>query len=251
MNIVIIEDEPLAAERLEELINEIDPLITIKAKIPSIKEATLYLQNNVPDLIFLDIQLSDGKSFKILEDVQIESPIIFTTAFDQFAVKAFKFNSIDYLLKPIRKDELAASILKYKKLSASRGLDMQALVETLRSNEIKYKNRFLIQFGQRIKTVNIDEIAFFFAMEKNVFIKTFDKAEYPVDFSLDKLEEIIDPADFFRINRKMIINLKSIKNMIPYSRSRIKVETTPTPPTGIDAIVSIERTSRFKQWLDN
>ncbi len=250
MKAIIIEDEKLASERLEELINDIDPSIEISAKLTSIEQSVRYLKHNKPDLIFLDIQLEDGISFSIFEKVTVDSPIIFTTAYDQYAIKAFKLNSIDYLLKPIKKDELRDSLHKYKNFKSPFAFDLEEIRKIFQNKEISYKKRFLIQYGQKIKKIETDEIAYFFAMEKNVFLVTSSGNTFPLDYTLDKLQEIIDPEKFFRINRKMIISFKSIKNLIPYSRSRIKIELNPPEPKDIEALVSVERISSFKEWMN-
>lgn len=250
MKTIIIEDEKLAAERLEELINEIDPSIEISAKLPSVDQSVKYLKQNKPDLIFLDIQLEDGLSFSIFDKVEIDVPIIFTTAYDQYAIKAFKLNSIDYLLKPIKKDELRESLNKYKNIKTSYLMDFEEIIKSIQSKEISYKKRFLIQYGQKIKKVEIEEVAYFYAMEKNVFLTTSSGNTFPIDFTLDKLQEIIDPEKYFRINRKMIVGFDAIKNMIPFSRSRIKIELHPPEPKDVEALVSVERSSAFKEWMD-
>ena len=250
MKALIIEDEKLAAERLEELIHEIDPSIVISAKLKSIEQSIKWLKQNKPDLIFLDIQLEDGLSFLIFDKVEIDAPIIFTTAYDQYAIKAFKLNSIDYLLKPIKKDELRESLNKYKNIKTSYLMDFEEIIQSIQSKEVSYKKRFLIQYGQKIKKVEAEEIAYFYAMEKNVFLTTLSGNTYPIDYTLDKLLEILDSEKFFRINRKMIIGFDSIKNMIPFSRSRIKIELNPAAPKDIEALVSVERSSFFKEWMD-
>jgi DNA-binding LytR/AlgR family response regulator len=250
MKTIIIEDEKLAQERLEALINEVDPSIEICAKLSSVDASVKWLINNKPDLIFLDIQLEDGLSFVIFEKMQIDIPVIFTTAYDQYAIKAFKLNSIDYLLKPIRKSELQESLNKFKNLKSSYIRDFEYVFQSIVNKEVSYKKRFLVQFGQKIKKVEIEEIAYFYAMEKNVFMTTNSGSIFPVNYSLDKLIEVLDPENFFRINRKMIISFNSINNMIPYSRSRIKIELNPAAPKEIEALVSVERSASFKQWLD-
>lgn len=250
MKTIIIEDEKLAAERLEELIHEIDPSVEISAKLTSVEQSIEYLKQNKPDLIFLDIQLEDGLSFSIFEKVDIEVPIIFTTAYDQYAIKAFKLNSIDYLLKPIKKDELRESLNKYKNIKSSYLMDFEEIVKSIQNKEISYKQRFLIQYGQKIKKVEINEVAYFYAMEKSVFLTTSSGNTLPIDYTLDRLQEAIDPKKFFRINRKMIVSFGAIKNMIPFSRSRIKIELTPPEPKDVEALVSVERASDFKEWMD-
>ena len=250
MNAIIIEDEKLAAERLEGLLKDIDPFINVTAKLTSIDESVKWLSQNKTELIFLDIQLSDGLSFAIFDRVKVDTPIIFTTAYDQYAIRAFKLNSVDYLLKPIKKKELSESIAKIKQLRSALLTDFEEILKTFNSKEKEYKKRFLIQYGQKIKKVETKDIAYFYAMDKNVFIVTFDKSTYPADQSLDKLQEIIDPDKYFRINRKLLINCDAIKNMIPFSRSRIKIDLDPPAPKEIDALVSVERSHDFKAWMD-
>ena len=250
MKTVIIEDEKLAQERLEELINQIDSSIEVDAKITSVENSVKWLKKNKPDLIFLDIQLEDGLSFEIFDKVTIDVPVIFTTAYDQYAIKAFKLNSVDYLLKPIRKAELEEALNKHKNIKTSYLRDFEYVFKSIMNKEVSYKKRFLVQYGQKIKKVETGDIAFFYAMEKSVFMTTFEKSNYPVNYSLDKLTEVLDPEKFFRINRKMIINFDSIKNMIPFSRSRIKIELNPPAPKEVEALVSVERASSFKDWLD-
>jgi DNA-binding LytR/AlgR family response regulator len=250
MKTIIIEDEKLAAERLEELIHEIDSSIEVTAKLTSIEQSIKWLKQNKPDLIFLDIQLEDGLSFSIFEKVDADVPIIFITAYDQYAIKAFKLNSLDYLLKPIKKDELRESLNKYKNIKSSYLVDFEEIIRNIQAKDIGYKKRFLIQYGQKIKKVEVDEAAYFYAMEKSVFLTTLTGNTYPIDYTLDKLQEILNPEKFFRINRKMILKFDAIKNMIPYSRSRIKIELTPPEPNDVEALVSVERASAFKEWMD-
>ena len=218
--------------------------------LASVEQSIKWLKNNKADLIFLDIQLEDGLSFSIFDKIKIDTPIIFTTAYDQYAIRAFKLNSIDYLLKPIKKTELTESLQKFNNVKTPYLMDYKEIFESILKKEISYKKRFLIQYGQKIKKVDTDEIAYFYAMEKNVFLTTFQKSSYPIDYTLDKLMEIIDPEKYFRINRKLIVNVKSIKNMIPYSRSRIKLVLEPAEAKEIEALVSVERSSDFKKWMD-
>ncbi len=249
MNVLIIEDEKLAAERLEELLIEVDPQLKVVDILRSVSASINWLKKNKADLIFLDIQLEDGLSFLIFEKINIDAPIIFTTAYDQYAIKAFKLNSIDYLLKPIKKNELAESLSKLKRIKSSYLMNFEDIIKSLRNKENNYKKRFLIQYGQKIKKLEVNKIAYFYAMEKSVFADTFSGNSYPVDYTLDKLQQIIDPEEFFRINRKMIINFDAIKSMIPYSRSRIMIELNP-PNKNIEALVSVERSASFKEWMD-
>ncbi len=250
MNVVIIEDEKLAAERLAEMLTEIDSSIHIIARLTSVAEAVEWLKNHSADLLFVDIQLSDGLGFSIFEQVSVDTPIIFTTAYDEYAVKAFQLNSVHYLLKPIRKSELEQSLAKFKRLRQPSQPDIESLLKALKGETVEYKKRFLIQFGEQIENIHTKNIAYFYAMEKSTFLTTFDRQTYPLDLSLDKIVPQLDPELFFRINRKMIINLGAIKKMIAFSRSRVKIDLQPPAPRGIDPVVSVERSADFKRWLD-
>lgn len=250
MKVVIIEDEKIAADHLEGLIREIDPGITILGRIESIKKAVDWFRNNSTDLIFLDIHLSDGTSFKIFEQIEIKTPVIFTTAYDQYAIKAFNLNSIDYLLKPIEKEHLKHSIDKYKELYLSKqqsDIDFNALLIALGKKQ-DLQERFLIQSGRRIKTVKIGEIAYFYSTGKDTFLCTWDNKNYSLDYSLEKLETIVDPDKFFQINRKFIVHLDSIKNMFVLSKSRLKLEIEPKPDE--DTLVSFNKSAEFRKWLN-
>ncbi len=250
MNIVIIEDEKLAAERLCDLIADIDPGIRVMDTLESVSRSVAWLQRHEPDLIFMDIKLADGLCFDIFDQIKVKTPVIFTTAYDQYAIKAFKLNSVDYLLKPLRKRELQDAIDKYRTLQSTIQPDFESLLQALKERNPEYKKQFLIQVGDRIITVTTNRIAYFYAMEKYVFCNTFDKHSYTLDFSLDRLQQILDPNQFFRINRQMIINIDAIGGMVAFSRARIKVELTPPEPGNLKALVSTERSPAFKAWLD-
>ena len=217
----------------------------------SIKESVKWLFQNTAELIFLDIQLSDGISFKIFEQVTVSTPVIFTTAYDQYAIKAFQLNSISYLLKPVRKSELAESLQKFRSLKSAFSIDFDALMAQLQGREPDFKKRFLIQIGEKIKKVEVTEIAYFYILEKGVYIKTFSGKSLPVDFTLDKLETIVNPAFFFRINRKYLVNMDAISNMIAFSRGRVKLELKPKADDEFNTIVSIDRSADFKRWLSS
>lgn len=251
MKAIIIEDETLAAERLEKLLKEVAPEIAVEAKLGSIKESVKWLSKNKVDLIFLDIQLSDGLSFSIFNQINVNIPIIFTTAFDQYAVKAFQLNSVSYLLKPIRKSELAESLQKYKSLKTAYNIDFKELLDTMGVQTNAYKKRFLIQIADKFKKIEIEEVSYFCACDKSVFMRTQDGASYGIDQSLDALESQLDPELFFRINRGYIISLKSIHQMISWSRSRVKLILNPEPEGKEEVVVSIDRSGDFKKWLNN
>jgi DNA-binding LytR/AlgR family response regulator len=250
MDVVIIEDEKIAAEKLERMLFRIDPAIQVKAKIESIKKSISWLMKNPVDLIFLDIQLSDGLSFSIFNQVQINTPIIFTTAYDQFAIKAFQLNSIAYLLKPIRINDLKTSLHKYQTLKSSYTIDFDKLLKQIQGKAPDYKKRFFIQIGDKLTKIDVTEVAYFYVYQKSVYLKTFKGNAYPLEFSLDKLEGILHPNDFFRINRKYLIRIDSILKMRALSRSRVQIDLTPEPENKFETIVSIERASNFKKWLD-
>ncbi|MGK7394904.1 MAG: LytR/AlgR family response regulator transcription factor [Candidatus Cyclobacteriaceae bacterium M3_2C_046] len=247
---VIIEDEPLAAERLEKMIRETAPELEIVATIGSVKKALGWFARYTADLIFLDIQLSDGLSFSIFDHYQLKVPVIFTTAYDQYAIKAFQLNSVDYLLKPIRQSELRQSLDKLNSLRTAYAIDFSDLMDTIKNQQPAYKRRFLLQFGETIKKVEASEIAYFFALDKGVFMRTFSGQTFPVDSTLDKLELQMDPLRYFRINRKYMINIESINKMVAYSRGRIKLYLKPDPGHLDDPVVSIERSADFKNWLN-
>jgi len=250
MKVLIIEDESLAAGKLEKMLLEIDPSITVIGKLVSIKESVRWLMQNSADIIFLDIQLSDGISFSIFEQVAVNTPVIFTTAYDQYAVRAFQLNSISYLLKPIRKSDLAESLNKYRSLKAVFSIDFESLMAQLQGKEPGFKKRFMIQMGEKIRKIEVPEIAWFYVLGKSVWLRTFQGNSYPVEFSLDRLEAILDPAVFFRINRGYLVSIDSISNMTAWSRGRIKLELKPKSDNELDTIVSIDRSAAFRKWLN-
>ncbi len=251
MNVVIIEDEKFAAEKLADMLHEIDPKINVSAKLGSITESVKWLMQNSADLIFLDIQLSDGISFSIFEQVTVNTPIVFTTAYDQYAIKAFQLNSISYLLKPIRKKDLEESLQKYQSLKSAFSIDFEMLLANIQGREPDYKKRFLIQIGEKIRKIEVSETAYFYVLDQGIYLQTFEGKSYPVEFTLDKLETLLNPELFFRINRKFLVNMDSISKMVAYSRGRVKLELKPKPDEDFDTIVSIERSSDFKKWLNS
>jgi DNA-binding LytR/AlgR family response regulator len=253
MKVVIIEDEAFAALRLKKMIFDFNPDIIIMAELESVAESVKWFKTNPePDLIFLDIHLEDDLSFAIFDQVNISSPVIFTTAFDEYAIKAFKLKSIDYLLKPIVHEELAAALKKYEQYSGlhSNAVDLQSLYNLLTNKDNKYRERFSISVGTKIKLFEVSEIAYFFSLDKGIYLRTFQGNSCNLDFTLDKLEEMLDPKLFFRINRKYLVNIRSIANMVAWSRSRIKLELKPKADDEIDTVVSIDRSGEFKKWLN-
>ena len=250
MKIVIIEDEEYAARRLENMLFAFDPTVLVEAKLQSVKESVAWLITHPqPDLIFLDIQLEDDLSFAIFEQVQVRSKIIFTTAFDEYAIKAFKHNSIDYLLKPINQAELENAINKYRswKAETSSVIDATMLRDLMRP-QATYRERFMVSVGDKLKAIYVADIAYFFSAAGITFVVMHSKAQYSVDFSLDNLKEMLNPKDFFRVNRQYFIGLKSIDKVVVYPKSRLKLVLN--PPIDADLFVSIDKASEFKQWMD-
>lgn len=251
MKVLIIEDEKLAAGHLSDLIKKYDNEINIEAHIDSVKRSVEWFQNNNhPDLAFFDIQLGDGLSFEIFERTEVNCPIIFTTAFNEYAIKAFKVNSVDYLLKPVDFGELKAAMEKYKKnfageASYENNIAYENLLNMLTEN---YKQRFVIKVGEHIKSIRVSDILYFYSMEKATFLHSADDRNYVIDYSVEQLENLLDPKMFFRINRKYLISMNSISDIISYSNSRLKVELKDSEE--MDAIVAREKVAKFKQWLD-
>ncbi|MEA3476924.1 MAG: LytTR family DNA-binding domain-containing protein [Bacteroidota bacterium] len=250
MKVLIIEDEKIAANNLETMLHQIDVNIDVQSKIDSIEESVKWLSNNTAELIFLDIHLADGLCFKIFEQIEIKTPIIFTTAYDQYAIRAFKVNSIDYLLKPIDIQQLEQSLEKFRELNQVQNvktIDFDALIKFY-NNRIKYQERFIVRYAQKIKSIKTDDIAYFYIDTESVFLCTKSHNNYPIEYSLDKLENIINPKDFFRINRQFIVNISSIENMYSLSKSRIEIEVKPKHDNEI--VVSHKRMSDFRKWLN-
>ncbi len=249
MNILIIEDEEPASSRLEKLLRDIEPSVNILEVIVSVKSAIKFFkENKCPDLVLIDIQLADGISFDIFKEVKVDCPLIFTTAFNQYALDAFKLNSIDYLLKPVKKDELAAAIMKFKKQEIQKpGVNMNELLEFFNTKKNEYQKRLIVRFGEQIKAIDIENVVYFFVENKITYLYTKNKLQYPVDHNLDELEKIIDPQIFFRINRQFIVNINAIEKMVTYSKARVKI--TLNPPSPQETVVSAERSADFKIWL--
>ncbi len=251
--VLVIEDEKPAAEWLRQLIRKFDSQISILAVIDSVSGATEWFQqNSAPDLVFMDIQLADGISFEIFERVKVPCPVIFTTAYEEYAVKAFKVNSVDYLLKPIAYPELESAFQKFGDQQKSAQINPSVTVELL--NKVKemllkqYKTRFIIKVGEHLKSIPVEDILFFYSLEKATFLCTSDFKTYLIDFSLDRVSEMVDEHQFFRINRKYILSNKSITDIVVYSNSRLKIKLKKTDEESI--IVSRDKVAAFKEWLD-
>lgn len=249
MEVVIVEDEQLAAEKLQGLIRNAAPDCEVIQILESVEEAVNWFSANpAPDLVFMDIQLDDGTSFEIFEEISIEAPIIFTTAFDQYALRAFKVNSVDYLLKPIDKDELARALVKFKKIYNEKG-DFEAKVSMLIEQlSHKYKTRFFIRVGTRFQSIPVTCICAFFVEERSTFLKTLEGKTYDLDYSLDQLQTLVDPRQFYRVNRNFLINISCINDIVSYSTNRLKLRLSVGFEEGI--IVSRDKVSDFKHWMD-
>lgn len=246
---VIVEDEKPAARRLQRMLEKLD--VQVIATLNSVEEASFwFLKNNHPDLIFLDIQLSDGLSFEIFENVEIDCCIIFTTAYDEYALQAFKLNSIDYLLKPIDEEELQAAIDKFRRTrhSSPSSFDLKNLKNLLNLPTSDYRKRFSIQVGQHLKLINTEEVSCFYSENKGTYLHTTGNRSYFLDSSLDKLDPELDPENFFRVSRKFIIRMKDIADIITYSNQRLEVKLQHYDAQQI--IVSRERVKDFKEWLE-
>ena len=250
MKTIIIEDEKPAARLLQRKLAKLG--IEAGEMLHSVEEAVSWFSKNEhPDLIFLDIQLSDGLSFEIFDKIEIKSAVIFTTAYDEYALKAFKLNSVDYLLKPIDEDDLEVAVTKFKvRLPKQETLQFDfEQIKKMLSNpfEENYKKRFTVKIGQHLKVILIDEIECFFSENKGTYIHTFDDRNYLIESTLEVLEQELDPKNFYRISRKFIIPLKAIKEILLYSNSRLKVILPSYKEE--EVIVSREKVSDFKNWI--
>lgn len=241
MNAIIIEDEPLAVAELEKILRETAPDIHIAAQLDSVRESVAWLKTNQTDLIFSDIHLGDGQSFEIFKQVEIKVPVIFITAYDEYALQAFKSQGADYILKPFDKEEIGQAIQKIRNWTGQ--------TSSIIPVPDGYQERFLVQIGTKMKSVQAAEVAYFMADGKYLMLYTSDGNGYIVDQTMANIENRLNPKMFFRINRKFIINYTAIKEMIRYSGSRIKIILSPAPPEDIEAIVSTERVKGLRQWL--
>ncbi len=250
MNAVIIEDEKLSAEHLATLLKKTDKDVTVVATFDSVKKTIEALQKGLnADILFVDIHLADGLSFEIFEKVNIETPVIFTTAYDEYAIRAFKFNSIDYLLKPIGLGDLKAALEKYNKLHSEKTtFPFHELASVYQTINKQHKNRFMVKMGETIVSIKAEEIGHFIAEEGIVLLTTKNEKRYPIDYTLDQLEGLMDAKSFFRINRKVIVNINAIQKISTYFNSRLKIASPALQED--DCVVSRERVNDFKLWLD-
>lgn len=257
MNVLIIEDEKLTAQRLENLLHTIDPTIRVLAQIPSVAETVRWFETHPMadlDLVFMDIHLEDDLGFRIIEQVKLITPIVFTTAYDEYTLQAFKANSIDYLLKPIDYDELVAAIEKYKAFRwafsepAPPMPDFSAVLNLLgQARPTAYKERFMITVGTKIRSIETAGIAYFFFEAKATFLTTRDGQNFALEYSLDKLVSLLDPRQFFRVNRSFLVSLAAIRTIHAFSGGKLKLELEPKARQ--EVFVSGDRITDFKAWL--
>ncbi len=254
LKVLIIEDEQGAYDNLTRFLKRIDPTIHVLDWLKSVDTSVEWLQNNdFPDLIFQDIQLSDGNSFDIFNEVDVTCPIIFTTAYDQYALKAFELHSIDYLLKPISKARLEKALDKFHQMHQAKPnnslQDLSAITQLIQQVQQKdnYKDRFLVKKASQLISIPVEKIAFFYVDEITV-LTTLDNKKFTVNYSLDKLEALLNPKDFFRLNRKIIAQYPAIDHSVRYSDTKLKVNLKPVPP--FEIIISKEKATKFKAWLE-
>ncbi len=256
VNVLLVEDEELAARRLIKMLTETDPRIHVVDTTPSVEASVTYLQtNSPPDLIFMDIELADGQSFEIFEQTPVAAPVIFTTSYDEYAIKAFKVNSIDYLLKPIKQTELEASLQKFHQLNQRAEpapiplVTIDALVEQLRqqTQPATYRHRFLVRYLSQWLPIDVSEIVYFHSEERVTLFRTAKGQKFSLDYTLDELETMLDPIQFFRANRQFIVHIKSVQQIHPYFNNKLKLILNPSPTE--DVLVSRERATEFKKWM--
>jgi DNA-binding LytR/AlgR family response regulator len=251
---LIIEDEKPAAEHLQRLINQVDIKIDIVRVITSVDEALLWFENNpLPDLIFLDVQLSDGLSFEIFNHINITCPVIFTTAYEEYAIKAFRVNSIDYLLKPIAIDDLKKAIIKftsfnYNFVNTYNQTLKHKVDQVMKLLTYNYKSRFVVNAGMHIRSVEVEKINLFYSLEKSTFLLDDTGKSYDIDYSLEQIEKLTDPKQFFRISRKYIANINAITDIISYTSSRLKLKIACSADD--DILVSRSKLAEFRRWLE-
>lgn len=261
MTAFIVEDEPLAAKRLTDLLQRQQPPVQVLATAGSVEAAAVLLETAAapPDVLFLDIHLADGLSFELFDRVPVRCPVIFTTAYDQYALRAFKVNSIDYLLKPIDEEELQGALHKLRDLRAAAPAATPApafdpallaqVLQQLQPQQSQYKKQFVVKVGEHLKVIPIEQVSYFFSLEKATFVQTRENRRFVLDQTLEQLEKLLDPQQFFRLNRAYLVHHGAIQDIIHYTNSRLKTTLAPASPEG-DVLVSRERVSAFRAWLD-
>ncbi|MBC3787576.1 LytR/AlgR family response regulator transcription factor [Spirosoma utsteinense] len=255
MNVLIIEDEARTARQLERMLKKYDPAIQVMAQLPSVSEAVAWFsqqgsgQMPLPDLAFMDIHLEDGLAFSIFDQTRLTLPVIFTTAYEEYMIKAFKVNSIDYLLKPVDYDELAAALDKFRIIRQQPGLpDLNALLALIQKpKEPNFKERFMVSLGTKIRSVEVADIAYFFSEEKATFLATKEGMSLPLDYSLDQLSGMVNPAQFFRANRQFLVARTAIQTIHTFSAGKLKLDLVPVARH--ELFVSLSRVTEFKDWL--
>jgi len=256
MNVLIVEDEALAVEKLRSTLHAVEPTAAVIGITASIKSTVEWLKTHPePDLILMDIELSDGQSFEIFRQVPVKSPVIFTTSYDEYAIKAFKVNSIDYLLKPVEEEDLKAAMQKYRDVHQPHStrlatFDVSNLVKELQAQLRKkdYRDRFLVKLGQRYVTVDVLDIAYFFVDGRLYHFVTWEGKKYSIDYTMDELEKMLEPKIFFRANRGFLINLKSVAQIHTYFNGKLKLKLKPDVVKD-DVVISKERAGDFKKWM--
>lgn len=253
MKVMILEDENRAVNHLKRLIHEVAPEMEVISSFDTVRDAVQALEKGpMPGLVFSDVQLADGLSFEIFRQVEVTCPIIFTTAYDSYAIEAFSTNGIDYLLKPIEEERLRQAIHKVRQFSPSGSQAELAFLKNLAAlsdhgARKASKSRFMIRVGEKIRSIGVEEVLVFYSLERSSFLRTREHRNYPVDYTMDELEGMLDPARFFRVNRKFIVAIEACSQIIAYTNSRLKIELQ-----GVDEeiIVARERVRDFKAWLD-
>ena len=252
MRVLIVEDESLAVTRIKGLLEKYEKKTEIVGELHSVKSVVNWFkENSAPDVILMDIHLEDGLSFQSFEEVQIDTPIIFTTAYDEYLINAFRYNGVDYLLKPVEFGELSASLEKFQKYHHQPALGLAEVCQLLRNSltgQNVYKERFLIAYGTKMKSISVKDIAYFYYEDRITFLVSHDNQRYTVDFSLEKLSTILNPKLFFRINRQFMVNISCIAQIKKYSTTRLKLVINPEPH--VEVFVSIDKYGKFKEWLD-
>ncbi len=248
MRVLIIEDEPLAAEKIADLVKEYNSDIEIVGSLDTVEESIDWLMRNPdPDLILQDIHLADGSAFEIYQQINPKSSIIFTTAYDEYAIEAFRLKSVDYLLKPIKYEDLAKAIEKYETVFQANGSEMSDLIDLLKKQTQSYRDRYLVKAGNLIKSIGADEIAYFYSDQRVIILVTHDGKKFPVDQTLDEIEGELDPKVFNRANRQFIVNITAISEIHPYFKGRLKINLKPQQQG--DIVISSEKSRGFKHWL--
>jgi DNA-binding LytR/AlgR family response regulator len=250
MNILIVENETPAADKLIGILRKIDKSVTVLGVCETVEETINRLQQKPqPDLILMDIQLDDGLCFEIFETITVDIPVIFTTAYDKYTLKAFKVNSVDYLLKPVEEESLKAALNKYKKIYTDNDPFRRDFKQLLNEFRNQYRSRFLVRTGEKYRSIPVSDIGYFHIIERSVFLNDSLGKDYGIDYSLEQLQNMIDPRKFFRINRECIVNINAIETIYTYSSSRLQL-TLKNGQTKEEFVVSREKVTEFKKWID-